>query len=198
MGAWAHNPQAWLTVAAVGRLRCWQSRSLQANKRTESFLCWAVKHAPMTSALTVCVVLEPGFCDLVHGVASDAQVSNDGQLKGYDVDVRKVVMQGMNYSVQAYNSYGEVNVRTRAGDCDVGWANYFITASRQSCAPSAQTGSACLPLDASTAAGTVSSWEPYRCCVDFGMNVWQADIVALQFQNESNTFFDAFFSMVRN
>jgi hypothetical protein len=145
------------------------------------------------AALRVCTVLEPGFSHLAHGVASAAEVASDAQLKGYDVDVRASVLSGYSYTISAFENYGEVMVRTRAGECDIGWANYFYVASRMSCDFDAAT---CLPLDADSAAGTVESWTPYRCCVDYSMNVWPNDIIAFRVRDEQQDFFSAFFTMV--
>ena len=91
---------------------------------------------------------------LANGVTSADEVTSDAQLRGYDVDMRQEILQDRKRTVRIYNTYGEVQVRTRAGDCDIGWALYFQTHARRSCTAD------CPPLDSATASGSVSSWEP--------------------------------------
>ena len=143
------------------------------------------------AAIRVCSVLEGGFAMLNNGV-SRADVYSDAQLHGYDIDIRKNLLAGRNYTVSAFESYGEVMVRTRAGECDIGWATYFNTVSRTQCESDPFL---CRPLDAASASGTVDSWTPYRCCVDFSVNVWPSEIGML-YADESKSFFQAVFSMV--
>ena len=132
------------------------------------------------TALRICTILEYGFDMLRPGVSSAATVVSDAQLLGYNVDVRTRVMGnlGMNYTVTVLPTYGELHVRTRAGECDIGWAWYYWRADRLRCGYNAQT---CLPLNAATVAGTVVSWEPYRCCTDLTLSVLPAEICALYF-----------------
>ncbi len=146
----------------------------------------------MGTPIRVCAVLEPGFCSLKHDVATAAEVTTDSQLSGFDVDTRGQVLANRPYTVSVFDSYGEVFVRTRAGECDIGWANYFVTVARLSCEADEVT---CRALDADTAAGTVDSWEPYRCCVDFSMNYRPNDIVVLQASSIPD-FFVGFFTMI--
>jgi ABC-type amino acid transport substrate-binding protein len=146
----------------------------------------------MGTPIRVCAVLEPGFCSLQHGIATAAEVTTDSQLSGFDVETRAQVLANRPYSVSVFDSYGEVFVRTRAGECDIGWGNYFLTASRLSCEPDEGT---CRALHVGTAAGTVDSWEPYRCCVDFSMNYRPNDIVVLQASSVPD-FFVGFFTMI--
>jgi len=144
------------------------------------------------AALRVCQVLEGGFAMLAAGVRGAGDVRSDAQLYGYDVDVRRAALAGLRYSVAAFASYGEVMARTRAGECDVGWATYFHTASRTQCADDPFL---CRPLDDASANGTVDDWTPYRCCVDFGVNIWPAEI-GVMYAEDSLSFFDAVFGMM--
>lgn len=146
----------------------------------------------MGTPIRVCAVLDAGYCSLRHDVASIEEVTSDSQLSGFDVDARKEILANRQYTVSAFESYAEVFVRTRAGECDIGWANYFVTGTRLSCVADDAT---CRPLDADTAAGTVDSWEPYRCCVDYSMNFQPHDIVVLQGSSLPN-FFSGFFMMI--
>ena len=68
--------------------------------------------------LKVCAVLENGFTMLQPSVAA-ADVTSDDQLRGFDVELRKEVLTGLNYSVRVLSSYGQVNYLTRAAECDV-------------------------------------------------------------------------------
>ena len=146
----------------------------------------------MGTPIRVCAVLEPGFCSLKHGIATVAEVTSDSQLSGFDVDTRAQVLRDRPYTVSVFDSYGEAFVCTRAGECDIGWGNFFVTVARLSCEADEAI---CRALDDGTAAGTVDSWEPYRCCVDFSMNFRPNDIVVLQASSVPN-FFVGFFSML--
>ena len=86
--------------------------------------------APTSSVpLAVCTVLEEGFCMLRRGFSA-ANVTSDNHLTGFDVDMRREVLAGREYTVRVMGTYGELQVRTRAGECDVGWAQFFNTAAR--------------------------------------------------------------------
>ena len=55
-------------------------------------------------------------------------------------------------------------VRTRLGECDVGWAPLYHTSARERC--NVADPDACANLtDASEVAN--GDWEPYRCCNDY-------------------------------
>ena len=139
--------------------------------------------------LTVCTVLEMGFCMLGNGVTDSSAVTSDSQLRGFHVDLRRTVLAHRNYTIRLLDSYGELQVRTRAGECDVGWAEFFHTTERKRC------DSTCPALNSETAAGTVASWEPYRCCADYSINVLPLSIVALH-HGTQRSFFEAFINAV--
>ena len=152
---------------------------------------------PSASALKVCVIIEQAQTMLRPGVASVADVTSDDQLRGFDVDVRKKVLEGTSYSIKVDDSYGSLNVRTRSGEGDVGWGAFFQLASRESCNPSDK----CLPLGAEATAalagtGTIGSWEPYRCCVDFAPAHWTADVAILSIKGGSQNFFAFTFALL--
>ena len=141
--------------------------------------------APTSSVpLAVCTVLEEGFCMLRRGFSA-ANVTSDNHLTGFDVDMRREVLAGREYTVRVMGTYGELQVRTRAGECDVGWAQFFNTAARTQCT------SACPALTDETAAGTVASWEPYRCCTDYSVVIDPMEISALH-RDSSISFFESF------
>ena len=48
---------------------------------------------PSASALKVCVIIEQALTMLRPGVASVSDVTSDDQLRGFDVDVRKKVLE---------------------------------------------------------------------------------------------------------
>ena len=137
----------------------------------------------------VCTLEEAGFCMLENGVTSAASVTSDTQLRGFHKELRAIVLAHRNYTVRVLGSYGELQVRTRAGECDIGWGEFFHTVARKSCDAS------CPALTAETAAGTVASWEPYRCCADYSINVLPLSIVAL-YRGAQRTFFEAFYNAV--
>ena len=142
---------------------------------------------PAASSLKVCSVLENGFNMLQPGVAAD-EVTSDEQLRGFDVDVRREVLRDYNYSVRALSSYGQVNTLTRAAECDVGWAPFFHTSSRERCVTNQAT---CRPLPANVSTATPPSWEPFRCCVDFTTLYLPSEVAIMYIRPPQKDFFAA-------
>ena len=136
--------------------------------------------------IVVCTLLENGFAQLQDGVASISDVTSDAQLRGFEVDMRENLLKGQAYRVRVLSGYGEVHVRTRAGECDVGWSNFFITAPRMTC-----EGCPEVPSELTTG---VTDWEPYRCCTDFGVNVASVHpgSMAVLYKARSLSFYRAF------
>ena len=102
---------------------------------TLAFIATTCNAGASLQDLRVCVVLESAFTMLRPGVALEA-VTSDDQLRGFDVDLRRRILEQTNYSVQVLGSYGELNVAVRAGTaggCDVGWAAFFQVAKRDRC-----------------------------------------------------------------
>jgi hypothetical protein len=148
---------------------------------------------------TVCVVIESGFTMLrepsedPRSLAPEA-VRSDAQLRGFDVDLRTLAFAGLNYTVRVLSSYGEVQVRTRSGECDVGWAQFFTLSSRMRCEADATT---CRELDTATASGAVEDWTPYRCCAAYSPNVFPFEIRVMYVARGSNdNFFASFLATV--
>lgn len=149
-----------------------------------------------STAYTVCVVLESGFTMLREGVGAAEAVRSDAQLRGFDVELREHALAGRNYTVRVLSTYGEVEVRTRRGECDVGWAQFFQLASRVRCSPDPTT---CRDPEEAGAGAKVTSWGPYRCCARYSPNLFPFDIKILSFdQGETEDFFEAFFSVVKS
>ena len=126
--------------------------------------------------LQLCTTLDAGFTMLASGVAM-ADVTSDQQLTGFDVSLRERVLTEklhLNYTVRLLASYGELQVKTRVGECDVGWAPFYQTGSRERCT---EHDSLCRSLP--VAVDDSTSWEPYRCCVDFSTHYvdWELAIV---------------------
>lgn len=146
------------------------------------------------SRLVVCTVLDAGFNmnSSLPAALPAFNVRDLRQVQGFDADSR-VEFFGesyfdRDYELRVYGTYAEVNVRVRARECDVGWAPFYVTATRESCRPSAR----CLSLNAShfdPATGRLpayatkpySWWEDRRCCVDFTVNqqapVWDLSVL---------------------
>ena len=139
-----------------------------------------------SSSIHVCTVVEPGFNMLRKGVDSHLTVTSEDQLRGYHVDLRKLVLRNHNYTLQVLSSYAELQVRTRAGECDIGWAQFFITSARTSCT------AACPALTSETASGSVSSMEPYRCCADFSVSSTSVSTgdIAILYSDRTLSFFE--------
>ena len=75
-----------------------------------------------------------------------------------------------------------------------------MTAARQACSPGTDSCAALGNLTAIDAAPP-EDWEPYRCCVDYSMDIFNptglADIVVLSSMSDLEVdFFSAFFTMV--
>ena len=68
-------------------------------------------------------------------------VDDDGDVTGYDVGLRQELFDKINdefgvsldYEVRVYMGYTEVFVRTRNGDCDIGFTPFFNKANRERC-----------------------------------------------------------------
>jgi hypothetical protein len=149
----------------------------------------------------VCVVIESGFSMLRTGLAASVgEVRSDTQLRGFDVDMRALALSDVDYTVRVLPSYGELEVRTRSGECDIGWAQFFQLSSRMRCAVGSNTTSTCRSLDAAARAGDVQSWEPYRCCARYGPNLFPFEIRAMHIApaQGDNNFFGSFFATVKS
>ena len=142
----------------------------------------------------VCVVIESGFTMLQDGVTSAADVTSDDQLYGFDVMLRKEIFGLIPYTVTVVGSYGELNVRMRAGassGCDVGWAAFFQLAKRDRCNVGAANckamGSSVMAALANKAPPT-EGWTPYRCCIDFSFAHWSMAIGIMYKSGEQKSF----------
>lgn len=149
-----------------------------------------------STAYTVCVALESGFTMLREGVGAAETVRTDAQLRGFDVELREHALAGRNYTVRVLSTYGEVEVRTRRGECDVGWAQFFQRAARIRCAPDPAT---CRDPGEVGTGTEVASWGPYRCCARYSPNLFPFDIKILSIdEGKTENFFGAFFSMIES
>ena len=113
--------------------------------------------------ITVCITPDDGF-NMLDPDADAGAITSDADVQGFDADLRRHVITrrlGQPYTIRVLGSYGELQVRTRLGECDVGWAPFYQTADRERCSPDPQR---C--VDAASADGIIN-WEPYRCCTDF-------------------------------
>ena len=124
-----------------------------------------------SAALRVCTTLDDGF-NMLSKANLDldlANVTGDQQLIGFDVDVRREVLRDrlrLPYTVRVLSGYGELQVRTRLGECDVGWAPFYVTARRQDCTPDPM---ACRNAS-EVGSSAPESWVPFRCCTDTGVS----------------------------
>ena len=146
------------------------------------------------ASVRVCVVQEQALAMLKPGV-SISNVQSDDDLRGFDVELRKHIFRGINYTISYIGSYGDINTRIRSDEwCDVGWGGFFLTATREKCNPHPSSNK-CRPLDADAQAAlagtsTIASWEPYRCCVNYSPSLVRGHFnVSL---GSSNTGFFAF------
>ena len=173
--------------------------------RLTLLLLLAATTPPPCSALHVCIVEETALAMRKPGVSAGSVVSDD-QLRGFDVEVRKVVLKGYNYTVQTVGSYSELMVLIRSPhtNCDVGWAAYYQNANRDRCDGS------CKALDApvlgnlslleqatGTHAAPPDGWGPYRCCVDFSFAYFSLDIGIMYVESvQAGSFFEGVVKVV--
>ena len=132
----------------------------------------------------VCAVWEYGFCTNITATGPLPTVVVDGiDVEGYDVDMRLEVFGrlGYDYEVMLYSSYAEVILRTRSGECDIGWADFYAQSERESCTAE------CKGLnDTSTMASPLPSWmmtTSRQCCVDMGVLYIQNGLALLYKQD---------------
>lgn len=141
--------------------------------------------------LVVCVVFEPGVVMEAGTESYDCKPPMqcpqlgrpESAFTGFDSDLRKHLfaqpsLQNISYTVNAYASWTELSLRARNNEC-MGWAPFYQTAARDSCAasecpalPAAWLDSATgklLHMDNVTAQADASGLDlqAYRCCVDF-------------------------------
>ena len=155
-----------------------------------------------SSAYMICVVIEEGFTMLLEAGTDPVTVTSDAQLRGFDVDMRALSLQGANYSIRVLQSYGELQVRTRNGECDVGWGQFFTLASRKSCVPDAASCRPLAELDLhanGSIASAPKSWEPYRCCASYSPNLFPFSIHAMhRAEFKRNGFFASFLAIIQS
>ena len=154
---------------------------------------WETSRQPQH--LRVCTVIDDGFNVLKPGLANqgitEAEVTSDDQLIGFDVDARKhllgliAVDVPLSYSVRLYPSYTSLHVAVRTAACDVGWAPFFMTGSRDSCRPSPS----CKTLD-ELAQEEGPDLEPWRCCIDF-LAPYEKFGTAVMYTTKQMTFWEA-------
>jgi ABC-type amino acid transport substrate-binding protein len=137
------------------------------------------------AAFEVCVVLEPGFDMLVS--ENDGSVTSDDQLRGYNVDVRKLILGkvGVAYSVRLVESWSALHVYTRTGECDIGWAAFYLSGTRDRCIPNNQT---CRPESEIADSADLS---PFQCCTDFSVQYfpWSLAIMTPASRTSTTTSF---------
>ena len=122
-----------------------------------------------SSQLRVCITLDSGFDMLLDASMPIADVSREDELYGFNVDARSHILPAVlgsnsSYSLRVLDSYGELMVAARRDECDVAWAAFFHTSTRDRCGATVTTANSCRPLSEWTAS---SPWTPWRCCVDF-------------------------------
>ena len=83
--------------------------------------------APATRNPVICTCLDYGFDERRPDFKNTPlqELVSDEQLIGFDVDMRQAILRDrMNqpYTLRVLSGYGEVHVRTRTGECDVGWS----------------------------------------------------------------------------
>jgi ABC-type amino acid transport substrate-binding protein len=127
------------------------------------------------AALKVCAVLEPGFDMIISGTDANS-ITSDIDLRGYNVDVRKYIFGnlGVSYDLSVVESWSAAHVGARTGECDIGWAAFYLYGNRDRCIPNNET---CRPESEIAAAADLT---PFRCCTDFSIQYfpWSLSIMS--------------------
>ena len=139
--------------------------------------------------LQVCTKLDAGFNMLINPEMQLEDVHSDSLLEGFDVSVRRSVLTrlALPYNITVLPTYAELQVRTRSGECDIGWAPFFQSGNRERCIPD---GAVCADLNSS------APWEAKRCCVDFSVEYLDWTMSALSQASIGADFFTIFFAVI--
>jgi hypothetical protein len=149
------------------------------------------KHPPIPSSnakkLVVCTTIENGW-NIWKDRPNPTETTNhivkavDGEtIVGYDSDMRDRIFHeqmGIPYDLYVYPNYVMVLNATRYRECDVGWAPFFITASRLGC------------LEAVDVSSSNSSASPFHdrchsgCCIDFSHTYFQ-ETAGMLYRNDA-------------
>ena len=114
-------------------------------------------------AIVVCFTPDFGFNMVGDAVIPSGTIVEERDVAGFDSDLRQIILTGkmrQKYVLKKMDSYGELQVYVRAGECDVGWAPFYQLAEREAC------DAFCADLTNASLA-SIANWEPYRCCSDF-------------------------------
>eukprot|EP01043_Picozoa_sp_COSAG02_P067267 COSAG02_NODE_10750_length_1866_cov_0.977363_2_plen_173_part_01 len=137
----------------------------------------------------------PGYTMLKPDSPAPENITSDAQVRGFEVEMRQRGMRDINYTLSILPGYGELQVRTRNGECDMAFAQFYQKAGRASCETDAETCRSLSSLDRDVN-GVIRaaslSWEPYRCCANYGPNLFPMDIKALyRATRASQNFFES-------
>lgn len=106
------------------------------------------------------------------------------------VQVRKAVLSdtlGWEYNISVERSWTEAIVRTRLGECDIGWGPFYVLGSRERCNSNPQT---CRPVSEIDFSQDLSA---FACCVDFSANYLPYRIMLMAPVSSKRSFFNALF-----
>ena len=153
--------------------------------------------ARAVAPIRICTTEEMAFDMLVDPKTKIVDISNDQQLQGYDVDMRHEILTvalNLTYTLRVLPSYGEMQVEVRKDKCDIGWAPYFVKASRERCIPNNVHCRSMETLDAELQSSSSSTidWTPWRCCIDY-MPAHINYGMAIVFNARSISFYEALF-----
>jgi len=160
--------------------------------RSADAAVFALLVARPIAALNVCVVRDAGFEEILDPSADPASITSDSQLTGFNQAMRQEVLGnrlGLDYRV-TIAGWNEAVVKTRTGECDIGWAAFYVSSVRELCIANANT---CQSEDNIDYAGDLTK---YTCCVDYSTNYypWTISIMAPSVGQKS--FFEALFSSI--
>jgi hypothetical protein len=148
--------------------------------------------------------------DLLRQAANHSVVVKDEvDVFGFDSYARTTIfeMLGIDYELRMYRSYTEVVVRTRNGECDIGWAALFSKSFRDQCVfSSSQTCSNINTTFLEVDGAVVEPFPPqmrgnrFQCCVDFATNYFPMGMSLVyyhpsQVSSSTQAIVDALFSV---
>ena len=157
--------------------------------------------AAASDPLTVCITPDAGL-NLLEGRGSLSRITSDQQVQGFDAGMRNEILTRrlqQPYNVRALGSYAELQVRTRLGECDIGWGMFHRTLSRERCTSSCPNVTASMFPNMTALMWEeqdASVFEPFRCCADYSAPPMKWAISVMYRAPGSSNFFLSIFQLL--
>ena len=96
----------------------------------------------------------------------------------------------VDYTVRVLSGWSEMLVRTRLGECDIGWGAFYVLGNRERCDEHPQV---CRLTNGVNLTADSVEWTAHSCCVDFSVNYLPWRITLMAEATDKKSFFDALF-----